>query len=147
MTQPEMIRNISPDDVIAEIQVIDAEISKLKKKRGEFQEDLNSFLGEQVSDSLKDNDYGCGTANLETDSYKVKAVITKKVSWDQEKLRQAYEILKTTEENPDEYIRTKFDVSENAYKNWPEKIRKFFEPCRDVKPSPAKYTFEKKESE
>lgn len=147
MTQANKQRNITPDDLIYEIVEIDSEIKKLKNKKADYESDLDSFLSDEVGSQLKEKDYGCGTANTETEKYKVKAVVTKKVEWDQGALKQAYEMLAATEENPDDYIQTKFSISENAYKNWPEKIRKFFEPGRTVKPSSVKYSFERKEDE
>ena len=145
MTEPALQRNITADDIIDEIISLDTEIKKLQKKKKGFEDDLDSFLGAQVGGQLADNDYGCGTANLETENYTVKAVVAKKVDWSQDGLKQAYETLKKSDENPDEYIKTKFDISEAAYKNWPEKICKFFEPSRTVKTAPIKYSFERKE--
>ena len=45
-----------------------------------------------------------------------------------------------------EYIKIKYDVSESAYKAWPEVIRKEFEPARTVKPGATTVTIVKKEA-
>ena len=91
MTQTNEGRNITPDDLIDGIIEIDSEIKKLKKKKKDYEDDLNSFLADEVYEQLSDKNYGCGTANLGTENYKVKAVVAKKVEWDQGALKQAYE--------------------------------------------------------
>jgi hypothetical protein len=141
----EAVKNMTADDVISEILDIDDRIDALKKKRTECESDLNTFIGADVAEQLKDKDYGAGTVNVETERYKVKAVVSKKVKWDNLQLAGIYEVIKASGENPSDYIKLSYDVSEAAYKNWPEKISKVFEPARTVETSKPKFTFEGKE--
>ena len=98
-----------------------------------------------MKEQLSDKDYNCGTATVETEHYKVKAVVTKKVKWDQDGLREAYAQISASGENPDEYINTEYDVSEAKFKAWPTKIQNFFVSSRTVEPSKVKYSFEEHE--
>lgn len=136
--------NLTVDNVLAEIESIDSQIESLKQRRLTFESDLNGFIGGYVGDQLKDKDYGCGTANLETDEFKVKVVVTKKVKWDQDELKSLALQIANSGEDPAEYIKVSYDVSETAYKAWPEKISKAFEPARTVETSKPKISFERK---
>jgi hypothetical protein len=136
--------NLTVDNVLAEIESIDAQIESLKSKRLTFETDLNGFIGSDVAEQLQGKDYGCGTANVETPEFKVKCVVTKKVKWDEKQLAGLYAQIQASGENPADYIKVSYDVSETAYKAWPEKISKVFEPARTVEASKPKVTFERK---
>ncbi len=134
--------NLTVDNVLAEIESIDAQIESLKTRRLTFETDLNGFIGSDVAEQLKEKDYGCGTANVETPEYKVKVVVTKKVKWDQDELKS----IAASGEDPADYIKVSYDVSETVYKALPEKISKVFQPARTVETSKPKFTFERKKS-
>ena len=136
--------NLTVDNVLAEIESIDTQIESLKQKRLTFETDLNGFIGADVGEQLKDKDYGCGTANVEKNDFKVKCVVTKRVKWDEKQLAGIYEVIKASGENPSDYIKLSYDVSETAYKNWPEKISSVFQSARTVETSKPKITFERK---
>lgn len=139
------VKNITVDDVISEIQFIDEQIKNLQKKRTDFESSLNEFIGDDVAKQLAGKDYGCGTATVDTNNYKVKYVVSKRVKWDQDGLKLLAEQIAASGEDPYEYIKVDFDVSETAYKNWPSKYQKAFEPHRAVESSKPKVSFERKE--
>lgn len=133
------------DDEINRIVKIDAEIAALKKQRDAAEESLLEYVKADISSGLSDKDYGAGTVNIESHEYNIKAVVSKRVKWDQDKLAEIYQRIQEHGENPAQYVKVKYDVSENAYKNWPDAIARAFEPARSVEVTAPKFTFERKE--
>lgn len=84
-----------------------------------------------------------GTKTTHDGEYVVKICAPKRVDWDQSALASLW---KTIGDTAAEYIKIKYDVSESAYKAWPEVIRKEFEPARTVKPGAPTVTIVKKEA-
>ena len=84
-----------------------------------------------------------GTKTTHDGEYVVKICAPKRVDWDQAALAALW---KSIGETAGEYIKIKYDVSEAAYKAWPEVIRKEFEPARTVKPGATTVTIVKKEA-
>ena len=119
------------------------ELSELRAKMHELKQQETILISEickayeqQIQEQLKDKDYGCGTANIDG----AKFVVAKTVKWNQDGLRKLYDQIKLSNENPDEYIKTKYDVSEAAFTHWPTPIRESFETFREVTPSKIKIT-------
>ena len=83
-----------------------------------------------------------GTKTTHDGEYVVKICAPKRVDWDQSALASLW---KTIGDTAAEYIKIKYDVSEAAYKAWPEVIRKEFEPARTVKPGAVMVTITKNE--
>jgi hypothetical protein len=99
-------------------------------------------LAKQKAELLADKDYGTGTANIKSGVHRIKVVISKKVSYDQEGLKQVYDLLASRGEDPNEYMKVKLDVAEGAYKNWPSTLQALFEPYRTVETGKPTITIE-----
>ena len=97
-----------------------------------------------AAEQFKDKDYGCGTANLETPSLKIKCVVSKKVKWDEGELRKIAEQIRASGNNPENFIKYKLSVSEAAFKGFSPEIQEAFVPARSVEPSAPKITIERK---
>jgi hypothetical protein len=81
-----------------------------------------------------------GTVRFEDNGFVVIAELPKRVKWDQDKLRHAAEIIRTGwGDDPADYIKTKLEVSETAYVNWPRPVRELFTPARTVETSRPVY--------
>lgn len=87
-----------------------------------------------------------GTVNIIDGDYQIKANLPKKVEWDQPKLREAIEVIKSWKENPDDYVTTELSVPEKNYEAWPPVIRKVFEGARTLKTQTQTFKFEKREA-
>lgn len=133
------------DNLLSSIEDITQKIEALKNEKAQLEATLAESIAGDVRSQLVDKEYGCGTATIETDAFKVKVVIAKKVEYDQAKLASLFDQIKESGDNPLEYLKVKYDVSETAYKNWPSGIRAAFEPARTVEPSKPKITIERKE--
>lgn len=133
------------DQHIDRISAIDAEIQNLKSEKGRLESEIMAGISGQISSQLSDKDYGCGTANIDLGSYKIKAVVSKKVTWDQSRLAALAERIRASGENPLEYMKLEYDVPESKFKAWPSNIQSEFVAARTVTPSAPKLTFQKGE--
>lgn len=123
-------------NLLEDLALLRSQMSELKHKETSLVSEIAQIYNTQITEQLADKDYGCGTATIEG----AKFVIAKTVKWDQAGLKKLYEQIRAGNENPDEYIKIKFDVSEAAFTHWPTPIRESFEPFRTVTPSKIKIT-------
>jgi len=134
-----------PDTLISDLEQINERIESLKKSAAEKREKILAYFKAEMDSQLSGKDYGCGTVNVESQSYKLKIAIGKRVEWDGELLEKRAAEIANSGRDPKEYMDVKYSVSENAYKNWPSEIREFFEPARTVKVSAPTVSYERKE--
>lgn len=139
-----MLNKQEADKLIAIIAGCDQVINDMKREKEEYENQLMAMIAHDVQNSLSDKDYGCGTATIETETKKIKVIVSKKVKWDQEKLKNLWSDIESSGEKPDEYIKIKYDVSENAYKSWPSSISSAFDPARTVEVSKPTLKIEEK---
>lgn len=74
-----------------------------------------------------------GTVHFTDGNFKVTSVLTKKVEWNQERLKDVVSAIKKHGDNPDEYVETSYKISETKYTAWPEHIKNIFKPARLLK--------------
>lgn len=129
-------------ETLDRIQAIDASIKVLTAEKKQLETELLSSLDNQIKEQIGAKDYGCGTANVSGDGYKVKVMVNKKVTWDPDLLAEVFDKIQDSGDDPFEYIQRKLTVSETAYKNWPSMIQKIFEPARTVEPAKPRITIE-----
>ena len=133
------------DDQIFELnQTIADKVNALQNKKAEMKSMLDIEIAKAAASDLKDKDYGCGTATIETLRHKIKIVVSKKVKWDEDMLRQVANQIRTAGQDPEAFIKYKLSVSETAFKGFPENIQEAFVPAREVTPSVPKITIERK---
>lgn len=108
--------------------------------------DLLAFAKKAINNSIADRLEGAisdaylakgedtGTIHIARDGMDVKVDRTKTVTWDQAKLAKAVGDIVACGDDPTEYVKTAYSVSEAAYKAWPSMIRRVFEPARTVTP-------------
>jgi hypothetical protein len=72
----------------------------------------------------------------------VAPVNSERLDWDQDKLAAVVARIRQSGDDPAEYVRTAFEVSERAYGAWPSAIRRLFEPARTVKLGKPRYAIE-----
>jgi hypothetical protein len=70
------------------------------------------------------------------------ADIPKRIDWDQDKLAAIVTRIRQSGDDPAEYVRTTYEVSERAYTAWPQHIRRLFEPARTVRLGKPRYAIE-----
>lgn len=134
------------DEICQKITQIDIQLADLKNQREQLLSDLQKQAQSNIESQLSNNDYGCGTANIDSDNYKIKYTVSKRVKWDQDVLRQSIDKIKASGRNPDDFIRAKYDILETKYKMFAKDVQRFFEPARTVETSKPVIKIEKKES-
>lgn len=81
-----------------------------------------------------------GTVRFEDNGFTVVAELPKRVKWDQQRLKEIADLIATSwGENPADYVKVKFDVSERAYDSWPRRLKELFTPARTVETGKASY--------
>lgn len=84
-----------------------------------------------------------GTVRFTDNDFTVIAELPKRVKWDQAKLQHAVEIIRTSwGDDPTDYVKTKLEVSEAAFANWPRPVRELFTPARTVETGRPAYRIE-----
>lgn len=84
---------------------------------------------EEIDNKLMDKDEPFGT--VEVDGFKF--TIPKSVTWDQKQLADLVKEIKESGGMVENYIDSKYSVSETKLKKWPDVIRKRFISARSVK--------------
>ena len=105
-------------------------ISELKEELADVNEKIqDTWLG-QVRDALRADGKDFGTTTIVADNKKFKATVRKKVSWDQEMLRDRLNNM--SPENAQHYGKIVFSVEERKYTAAPPEIKQQLEDCRTV---------------
>lgn len=127
------------------IEAIRAKREELSFVKHELEVMENKFLlaaEAAVKDAYKEKADPFGTAHVNFDGVKVKFTAPKKITWDQEALSAISAAIKEAGEDPLDYVKVSYEVSETKYNAWPEDIRAAFEPARTVAPGKMRFEFE-----
>lgn len=109
-----------------------------KKAADAIELELRNALAASIEAAYATKEDKFGTANVEADGVSFKVFTPKVVVWDQSKLRDIYDTIKRSNDNPDDYIKVSYEVSEAKYKAWPQLIRESFEDARTTKEGKVK---------
>ena len=81
-----------------------------------------------------------GTVRFEDNGYIVVADLPKRVKWDQQRLKELVDLIRSNwGEDPADYVKIKFEVSERAYESWPARLKELFTPARTVETGRPSY--------
>lgn len=75
-----------------------------------------------------------GVIHISRDGMDVVVDRSKTVTWDQAKLVATAEAIRAGGDDPGEYVKVAYSVSEAAYAAWPSFIKRMFSDARTVKP-------------
>ncbi len=104
---------------------------------------LDRKYGARARQRRAEENKDTGIVRFEDDGFIVIADLPKRVKWDQEKLKHAIEIIRSGwGDDPADYVKTKIDVSEAAFNNWPRPVRELFIPARTVETGRPVYRIE-----
>lgn len=85
-------------------------------------------------------DKDTGTVRFEDNGFIVVADLPKRVKWDQQRLKEVVELIRSGwGENPADYVKVKFEVSERAYDAWPARLKELFAGARTVETGRPSY--------
>ena len=110
----------------------------------EIDDQITAIILEPVKSVRLATGKDTGTVECLVQGVMVKSQTTKVVSWDQEKLAELRVKIRTHNDDPDAYMKTKiaYSIDEKKYKDFPGKVKAIFAKARAVKSSNPKFTFD-----
>jgi hypothetical protein len=143
---PSVLRSLSLDALdalLAEATDQGVIVGAVKKA---ITEHLTSRYEGAISAAYAGQNKDFGTVRVSDGGYDIVVDTPKRVEWDQGVLGDVRERIQFSGDDPSEYIKVKYEVSETAYGAWPAHIRKTFEPARTLKPGARSVKLIRKEA-
>ena len=121
-------------------QEVEAAMRVAKTCAASLEGALDYRYGSRAKQARAEAEKDTGTVRLEDNGFVIVAELPKRVKWDQQRLKDIADIIATSwGENPADYVKVKFDVSERAYDSWPPRLKELFTPARTVETGKASY--------
>ena len=121
--------SFTDDELEARIGSLDEEIKHLTYQRKRIVETVLNRNADLLNDLLAQKEEPYGVVRINN----LEVTFPKKVTYDEVQLARIAEDIKTAGENPSDYIKISYEVSEAKFKAWPEFIKKQFLDARTVK--------------
>ena len=80
-----------------------------------------------------------GEVEFDDDGVKVLVDLPRDISWDQGKLRAIAQRIQEQGEDPSEFLDIHYSVSQDKFDQWPQHIRRSFEPALQIKTGRCTY--------
>jgi|TARA_B100002019_G_C21171221_1_gene548546 uncharacterized membrane protein YqiK len=106
------------------------QINMLKSELQDIEQQIKDMFYDQARDALRADGKDFGTTHMIAGNQKLKAVIRKKVVWDQDELGCVLEAM--APEDARHYGKLTLSVEERKYTAAPPAIKAKLEPCRSV---------------
>ena len=101
---------------------------------------LDYRYGPRARQARAAQDKDTGTVRFEDNGFIIVAELPKRVKWDQQRLKELVELIRSGwGEDPADYVKVKFEVSERAYESWPARLKELFTPARTVETGKPSY--------
>jgi hypothetical protein len=107
-----------------------ATMDGLKAELKDVEQQISDTFLDRAKQSLMTQGKDFGTAHILAGNRKVKAVLRKKVTWDQEALRKALDTMPVDDAR--HYGKLTFSVEERKYNEAPPRVKELLEECRTV---------------
>lgn len=141
-TQTNKYDNQALPELVATIESIEKKEKELKAEKTGIKTEIMRRYEEETAKLLKDKKEPFGIVNVVDEGYKLKIDTPKEVEWDQSELAKVAKEISEAGEDPTEYIKIEYSVSETKYKSWPQVIKDQFIKARTVKPGKASLKIE-----
>ena len=105
-------------------------IAELRAELKDVEEQISDTWLELARDALRADGKDFGTTYIVAGNKKLKAVVRKKVTWDQDKLREVLDNMSPS--NARHYGKLTFAVEERKYTSAPPETKAVLEECRTV---------------
>lgn len=136
------LANLSAEE-LSSLQVQANEHLTQSKRQKDWIDNAVSLKYQEQSCHVRNiNDKVTGTIHFDDGEFKITSNISKKIEWNQAKLKEAVSEIKEFGDNPYEYVDISYKVPESKYNSWPEHIKKFFRPARLLKTSKESFKIE-----
>ena len=123
-------------------KTLKASIADLKDQLKEVEDKLSSTYIPKAKELLGYDGKDFGTINISHGNDIIKAVVSKKVTWDQDMLRETLETM--SDEDARHYGKLTFAVEERKFTAAPPAIKRILEECRTIEN--GRFTVELEES-
>ena len=110
---------------LSQIEIELKENSNIKKR---IVETILTRKSDEIEAALRAKEEPYGSIHIGN----FEITVGKKVTWNQHELAQLAQQIMSAGEDPKEYIKLEYGVSETAYKSWPTMIRNQFIPARTI---------------
>ena len=107
-----------------------AEMDGLKAELKDIEEKISDTFLDRAKQSLMTEGKDFGTAHILAGNRKIKAVLRKKVTWDQEGLAQA--LMNMDQDDARHYARITYGIDERKYNNAPPAVKSKLQEHRTV---------------
>ena len=131
---PTIVSNLPLDTLRAIIDTADDAAKSAAFAKRACVNTVSDRLTAEIAQAYVAKGVDTGMIHIDRDGLDVQVDRSKTVTWDQAKLAASVEAIRAGGDDPAEYVKTAYSVSEAAYAAWPSMIRKVFEPARTVKP-------------
>lgn len=121
-------------------QEANAKLREAKSITAALGDALDHRYGQRAKQARASQEKDTGTVRMEDNGFVVVADLPKRVKWDQQRLEELVELIRSSwAEDPADYVKVKFEVSERAYDSWPARLKELFTPARTVETGKASY--------
>ncbi|CAK0756560.1 Phage protein, HK97 gp10 family [Azospirillaceae bacterium] len=132
-----------------ELMMLAEEIQESQDHTKRLKEKLDTAIdrkyGVRAATARREEGKDTGSVRFSDGIVTIVADLPKRVQWDQKMLAVIAEEIRTSGDDPAEYLTTELKVSERSYGAWPSSIRSAFEPARTVKTGKPTYQFVRSE--
>lgn len=133
-------------DVLSILQgEVEAALACIKTIKDRFDHALDVKFASHAAAARSTEGKDTGTVRIVDEDCTVIADLPKRVRWDQVKLADVVDRIRTAGEDPNEYVSLEYRISERAYGAWPQSIRSVFAPARTVETGKPSYRIERTE--
>ena len=140
----EQIAELSAQELACLLDDLSIHKASLRQLEDKLEAALDRRYGARAKQSRAEAGKDTGTVRFVDNEFTVIADLPKRVKWDQAKLKQAIEIIRTGwGDDPADYVKAKLEVSEAAFNNWPRPVRELFIPARTVATGRPVYRLER----
>lgn len=129
------------------LQKIQEEKQQLKQKESELNELINESFKERFNVLREASGKKLGTISFNLEGMKVSQNIPKKIEWDQDVIEEIYSDIEKTGENPKDYIKVKYSVSERDFNSFNEEIKDRLKEARIIKDGSVQIKIEEIEND
>lgn len=143
------LAELPPDDLVALQQESADSLALARKRCAHIAEAIDEKYRDAAQAARHAAKKDTGIVRFTDGDYTIVAETKKSVHWQQNQLAALRDRIAAEGDNPATYIvtETKLTVREAAYKDWPEEVRRAFEPCRTVMAGKPSYRIEPRKAE
>jgi hypothetical protein len=128
-----------------DLKVLKSEAEDVQRQAKEAKEWIDIAIGVKYQDRVetlrREQDKETGVVRFLDGDIRIAADLPKKLIWNQKKLATLAERIRTSGEDPNEFIDISYKVAERKYTAWPESLRASFSSARTLKTGKQTFVF------